>query len=116
MDVDARVLRLGSVVTGWEYIPIMTMALIGAKDEGIDRRRLCANSLPYGSLEPDRRPMTVNLEKYLRLNSRERRIVLTAAKVGPTPSTLSLLRVYFPGVSDDDLKWLIAEIGKQRDE
>jgi len=57
--------------------------------------------------------MTVNLEKYFCLSQAERRIVRTAAKVGPTPSTL---RVYFPGVSDDDLKWLIAEICKLRDE
>jgi hypothetical protein len=48
--------------------------------------------------------MTVNLEKYFSLNQTERRIVRTAAKMEPTPSTLSIFRLYFPNVADDDLR------------
>jgi hypothetical protein len=36
--------------------------------------------------------------------------------MGLTPSTLSLFQLYFPKVSVDDLRWLIAEIVKFPDE
>jgi len=60
--------------------------------------------------------VTANLEAYLRLSVAERRVLRTAAKSGLTPSTLSLFQVYFPKVSADDLRWLIAEILKLPDE
>lgn len=60
--------------------------------------------------------MTANIEAYFRLNVTERRLVRTAAKMGLTPSTLSLFQLYFPKVSVDDLRWLIAEIVKFPDE
>ncbi len=60
--------------------------------------------------------MTANLELYFRLSVAERRVVRTAAKLGLTPSTLSLFQLYFPKVSADDLRWLIAEIVKFPDE
>ena len=60
--------------------------------------------------------MTANIELYFRLNATERRIVRTAAKMSLTASTLSIFQLYFPKVAADDLRWLIAEILKQRDE
>jgi hypothetical protein len=60
--------------------------------------------------------VTANIEAYFRLNVTERRLVRTAAKMGLTPSTLSLFQLYFPKVSVDDLRWLIAEIVKFPDE
>ena len=60
--------------------------------------------------------MTANIQAYLRLNATERRLVRTAAKMGLTSSTLSLFQLYFPKVSVDDLRWLIAEIVQFPDE
>ncbi len=60
--------------------------------------------------------MTVNLEKYFCLSQAERRIVRTAVKMELTPSLISLLRVYFPVVAEDDLRWLAEEIRKLPDE
>jgi hypothetical protein len=60
--------------------------------------------------------VSANLEAYLRLSVAERRVLRTAAKLGLTPSTLSLFQLYFPKASADDLRWLIAEIVKFPDE
>jgi hypothetical protein len=60
--------------------------------------------------------VTANIELYFRLNITERRIVRTVARMGLTPSTLSVFQLYFPKVAADDLRWLIAEILKFPDE
>jgi hypothetical protein len=56
-----------------------------------------------------------DLELYFRLNETERRIVQTAARMGDTPGSRSVLELYFPRLTPERLRILRLGIVALRD-
>jgi hypothetical protein len=56
-----------------------------------------------------------DLELYIKLNETERRIVRTAARMGDTPGSRTLLELYFPTLSPERLRILRLGIAALKD-